>query len=128
MKYGLVQRGREDSLKDLAITDVTSDYWVVDLPVNFENRFAGIGRPCRQVPDSLLGEWQKMLALYTQLGKGTIVKFTASGIIGENATSATEYTRTMEITDIKPAELDETKLHVPANYTKAVPRTGRRGG
>jgi hypothetical protein len=127
MRYGLVQRGREDSLKTPAITDVTSDYWVEDLPVNFENRFAGIGRPRRQIPDSLRGEWQKMLALYAQLGKGTIVKFSAAGIIGEHGRNAIEYTRTMEMTDIKPAELDPATLTVPPDYTKAIPQRGRGG-
>jgi hypothetical protein len=127
MRYGLVQRGREDSLKTLAITDVTSDYWVEDLPVNFENRFAGIGRPRRQIPDSLRGEWEKMLALYTQLGKGTIVKFSATGLIGENGRSAIEYTRTMEMTDIKPVELDPATLTVPADYTKTTPQRSRGG-
>lgn len=128
MAYGLAQRGREDSLKMLAITDVTSDYWVADLPVNFENRFAGIGRPRRQVPDSLRGEWDKMLALYAHLAKGTIVKFTATGIIGQNAGSATEYTRTMEMTGIKTTDIDESTLKVPADYVKVTPGRGGRGG
>jgi len=129
MSYGFVQRGREDSLKALAITDVTSDYWVADLPVNFENRFAGIGRPRRQVPDSLRGEWEKMLALYAQLGKGTIVKFAAAGIIGENSNSATEYTRTMEMTLIKAADVDDNLLKIPEGYAKMTVGRGRgRGG
>jgi hypothetical protein len=127
MRYGLAQRGREDSLKALAITDVTSDYWVEDLPINFENRFAGIGRPRRQVPDSLRGEWQKMLALYAQLGKGTIVKFTATGTIGENGPRAIEYTRTMEMTGITPADIDDTTLRVPSDYMKVTPGRGRGG-
>jgi hypothetical protein len=128
MKYGLAQRGREDSLKLLAVTDVVSDYWVVDLPVNFENRFAGIGRPRRQVPDSLRGEWEKMLGLYALLGKGTIVKFQATGIIGENGPSATQYTRTMEMTGIKTADIDEATLKVPADYTRRATGRGGRGG
>jgi hypothetical protein len=127
MRYGLVQRGREDSLKALAITDVVSEYWVEDLPINFENRFAGIGRPRKQVPDSLRGEWEKMLALYAQLGKGTIVKFTAAGVIGENAGSATEYTRTMEMTGITTATIEESTLQVPADYAKVTPQRGRGG-
>jgi hypothetical protein len=127
MEYGLKQQ-REDSLKDLAITRVTSDYWVVNLPVNFENRFAGIGRPRRLVPDSLRGEWAKMLDLYKELDKGTIVKFTAAGIIGENAGSATEYTRTMEMTDIKDAPVDPAQFKVPAEFTLRPPQGRGRGG
>jgi hypothetical protein len=127
MRYGLGQRGREDSLKALAITDVTSDYWVEDLPVNFENRFAGIGRPRRPVPDSLRAEWDKMLGLYAQLGKGTIVRFSATGIIGENGPRALEYTRTMEMTDIKPGDVDEAALKVPADFMKVTPQRGRGG-
>ena len=127
MAYGVTQRAREDSLKDLSITDVTSDYWVADLPVNFENRFAGIGRPRRQVPDSLRGEWDKMLALYAQLGKGTIVKFSAAGIIGENGNSATEYTRTMEMTGITTSDVDEKLLKVPDGYVKMTRGRGRGG-
>lgn len=127
MEYGLKQQ-REDSLKDLAVTRVTSDYWVVNLPVNFENRFAGIGRPRRLVPDSLRGEWAKMLELYKELDKGTIVKFTAAGIIGENANSATEYTRTMEMTDIKEAPVDPTLFKVPAEFTLRPPQQRGRGG
>lgn len=127
MEYGLRQQ-REDSLKDLAVTRVTSDYWVVNLPVNFENRFAGIGRPRRQIPDSLRGEWAKMLDLYKELDKGTIVKFTAAGIIGENANSATEYTRTMEMTEIKDAPVDPSVFKVPAEFTLRPPQTRGRGG
>lgn len=127
MQYGLGQR-REDSLKLLAVTTVTSDYWVVDLPVNFENRFAGIGRPRRQIPDSLRGEWAKMLALYQELGKGTIVKFTATGIIGENGNSAAEYTRTMEMTNIKPAPVDLATFQIPADFTLRPPQGRGRGG
>ena len=127
MEYGLKQQ-REDSLKDLAITRVTSDYWVVNLPVNFENRFAGIGRPRRQIPDSLRGEWAKMLELYKQLDKGTIVKFNAAGIIGENANSATEYTRTMEMTEIKEAQVDVGAFKVPAEFTLRPPQGRGRGG
>jgi hypothetical protein len=127
MEYGLKQPNREDSLKVLAVTRVTSDYWVVNLPVNFENRFAGIGRPRRQIPDSLRGEWARMLALYDQLGKGTIVKFTATGIIGENATTATEYTRTMEMTEIKEAPIDAALFHVPAEFTLRPQGRGRGG-
>jgi hypothetical protein len=127
MEYGLKQAGREDSLKLLAITRVTSDYWVVNLPVNFENRFAGIGRPRRQLPDSLRGEWAKMLSLYDQLGKGTIVKFSATGIIGENAQSATEYTRTMEMTEIKEAPVDTALFHVPSDFTLRPQGRGRGG-
>jgi hypothetical protein len=127
MEYGLKQQ-REDSLKDLAVTRVTSDYWVVNLPVNFENRFAGIGRPRRQIPDSLRGEWAKMLALYKELDKGTIVKFTAAGIIGENGNSATEYTRTMEMTEIKDAAVDPSVFKVPADFTLRPPQGRGRGG
>lgn len=127
MAYGFTQRAREDSLKDLSITDVVSEYWVADLPVNFENRFAGIGRPRRQVPDSLRGEWDKMLALYTQLGKGTIVKFSATGIIGQNSNSATEYTRTMEMTGIVSGDVDEKLLKVPEGYAKTSTGRGRGG-
>jgi hypothetical protein len=127
MEYGLKQQ-REDSLKDLAVTRVTSDYWVVDLPVNFENRFAGIGRPRRQVPDSLRSEWAKMLELYKELDKGTIVKFNAAGIIGENANSATEYTRTMEMTEIKEAPIDPGVFKVPAEFTLRPPQGRGRGG
>ena len=127
MQYGLIQPPREDSLKLLAITTVTSDYWVVDLPVNFENRFAGIGRPRRLIPDSLRGEWAKMLALYDQLGKGTIVKFTASGTIGENAQRATEYTRTMEMTGIKESPVDPATFQIPADYVRITPQRGRGG-
>jgi hypothetical protein len=128
MQYGLGQPPREDSLKLLAITTVTSDYWVVDLPVNFENRFAGIGRPRRQIPDSLRGEWAKMLSLYEQLGKGTIVKFTATGTIGENANRATEYTRTMEMTGIKEQPVDPAIFRIPADYTLRPPPQRGRGG
>lgn len=128
MQYGLGQPQREDSLKLLAVTTVTSDYWVVDLPVNFENRFAGIGRPRRQIPDSLRGEWAKMLALYQELGKGTIVKFSATGLIGENAGSATEYTRTMEMADIKPATVDPATFKIPADITLRPPQGRGRGG
>lgn len=128
MEYGLKQPRREDSLKVLAVTRVTSDYWVVNLPVNFENRFAGIGRPRRQLPDSLRGEWAKMLALYQQLDKGTIVKFTAAGIIGENAPTATEYTRTMEMTEITDAPVDAAVFKVPAEFTLRPPQTRGRGG
>jgi hypothetical protein len=127
MKYGLGQPPREDSLKLLAITDVVSDYWVQDLPINFENRFAGIGRPRRLVPDSLRGEWDKMLALYKELFKGTIVKFQATGIIGENAQRATAYTRTMEMTDIKPAQIDPAMVKIPEGFTRTAGR-GRGGG
>jgi hypothetical protein len=127
MQYGLGQRAREDSLKDLAITDVTSDYLVEDLPVNFENRFAGIGRPRRPVPDSLRGEWDKMLALYAQLGKGTVVKFTATGYIGINAPSTTQYTRTMEMTNIMAVDVDESRLTIPAGYTRAGTQGRGRG-
>jgi hypothetical protein len=127
MEYGLKQQ-REDSVKDLAVTRVTSDYWVVNLPVNFENRFAGIGRPRRQLPDSLRGEWAKMLALYKELDKGTIVKFNAAGIIGENANSATEYTRTMEMTEIKEAPVDAALFKVPAEFTLRPPPQRGRGG
>jgi hypothetical protein len=127
MQYGLIQPPREDSLKLLAITTVTSDYWVVDLPVNFENRFAGIGRPRRLIPDSLRGEWAKMLALYEQLGKGTIVKFSASGTIGENAQRATEYTRTMEMTAIKEGPVDPATFQIPADYVRITPQRGRGG-
>lgn len=127
MSYGFTQPTREDSLKVLAVTTVTSDYWVVNLPVNFENRFAGIGRPRRQMPDSLLGEWQKMLKLYTELGKGTIVKFQATGLIGENSTGATQYTRTMEMTGIREVQLDPATLKVPADYTRAATGRGRGG-
>ena len=127
MQYGLIQAPREDSLKLLAITTVTSDYWVVDLPVNFENRFAGIGRPRRLIPDSLRGEWAKMLALYEQLGKGTIVKFTASGTIGENAQRATEYTRTMEMTGIKETPVDPATFQIPSDYVRITPQRGRGG-
>ena len=128
MEYGLLQPQREDSLKLLAVTRVTSDYWVVNLPVNFENRFAGIGRPRRQIPDSLRGEWAKMLSLYEQLGKGTIVKFNAAGIIGENAATATEYTRTMEMTEIKETPLDTAVFKVPADFTLRPPQGRGRGG
>ena len=128
MEYGLKQPQRLDSLKDLAITRVTSDYWVVNLPVNFENRFAGIGRPRRMLPDSLRGEWAKMLELYKELDKGTIVKFNAAGIIGENASSATEYTRTMEMTDIKEAPVDPNLFKVPAEFTLRPPQGRGRGG
>jgi hypothetical protein len=128
MEYGLLQPGREDSLKLLAVTRVTSDYWVVNLPVNFENRFAGIGRPRRLLPDSLRGEWAKMLALYKELDKGTIVKFSAAGIIGENANSATEYTRTMEMTEIKEAPIDPAAFKVPADFTLRPPPQRGRGG
>jgi hypothetical protein len=128
MEYGLKQQpAREDSLKDLAITRVTSDYWVVNLPFNFENRFAGIGRPRRQLPDSLRAEWAKMLELYKELDKGTIVKFTAAGIIGENANSATDYVRTMEMTDIKEAPVDPTVFKVPAEFTLDSARLRGRG-
>ena len=127
MEYGLKQQ-REDSLKDLAVTRVVSDYWVVNLPVNFENRFAGIGRPRRLVPDSLRGEWAKMLELYKELDKGTIVKFTATGIIGENANSATQYTRTMEMTEIKEAPVDPGVFKVPAEFTLRPPQGRGRGG
>jgi hypothetical protein len=127
MEYGLKQQ-REDSAKDLAVTRVTSDYWVVNLPVNFENRFAGIGRPRRLVPDSLRGEWAKMLELYKQLDKGTIVKFNAAGIIGENANSATEYTRTMEMTEIKDAPVDPAVFKIPAEFTLRPPQGRGRGG
>ncbi len=127
MEYGLKQQ-REDSAKDLAVTRVTSDYWVVNLPVNFENRFAGIGRPRRQIPDSLRGEWAKMLDLYRELDKGTIVKFTAAGIIGENANSATEYTRTMEMTEIKEAQVDPSVFKIPAEFTLRPPQGRGRGG
>jgi hypothetical protein len=127
LRYGLGQAPREDSLKLAAITTVTSDYWVVDLPVNFENRFAGIGRPRRQVPDSLRGEWAKMLALYEQLGRGTIVKFTASGTIGENAQRATEYTRTMELTEITEAPVDPAVFRIAPDFTRIVQRRGRGG-
>jgi hypothetical protein len=127
MSYGLGQPTREDSLKLLAITDVISDYWVEDLGVNFENRFAGIGRPRRQLPDSLRAEWDKMLGLYAQLMKGTIVKFSATGIIGENANSATEYTRTMEMTEIKSVPLAPESLKIPADYTLRQPQRGRGG-
>ena len=127
MEYGLKQQ-REDSLKDLAVTRVTSDYWVVNLPVNFENRFAGIGRPRRQLPDSVRAEWAKMLALYKELDKGTIVKFNAAGIIGENANSATEYTRTMEMTEIKEAPVDAALFKVPAEFTLRPPPQRGRGG
>jgi hypothetical protein len=126
MEYGLKQQ-REDSAKDLAVTRVTSDYWVVNLPVNFENRFAGIGRPRRQLPDSLRGEWAKMLELYKQLDKGTIVKFNAAGIIGENANSATEYTRTMEMTEIKDEPVDPAVFKVPAEFTLRPQGRGRGG-
>jgi hypothetical protein len=128
MQYGLIQPPREDSLKLLAITTVTSDYWVATLPVNFENRFAGIGRPRRQIPDSLRGEWAKMLALYDQLGKGTIVKFTATGTIGENAQRATQYTRTMELTNVKEAPIDPGLFKVPAEFTLRPPQGRGRGG
>jgi hypothetical protein len=127
MEYGLKQQ-REDSLKDLAVTRVVSDYWVVNLPVNFENRFAGIGRPRRLVPDSLRGEWAKMLELYKELDKGTIVKFTATGIIGENANSATQYTRTMEMTEIKEGPVDLSVFKVPAEFTLRPPQGRGRGG
>jgi hypothetical protein len=127
MLYGLGQRGREDSLKDLSITDVTSDYLVEDLPVNFENRFAGIGRPRRQVPDSLRAEWEKMLALYAQLGKGTVVKFTATGFIGINGPTTTQYTRTMEMTNIMAADVDESRLKVPSDYARAGTQGRGRG-
>jgi hypothetical protein len=128
MEYGLKQPRRLDSLKLLAVTRVTSDYWVVNLPVNFENRFAGIGRPRRLVPDSLRGEWAKMLELYKRLDKGTIVKFNAAGIIGENANSATEYTRTMEMTEIKDAPVDPGIFKVPAEFTLRPPPQRGRGG
>jgi hypothetical protein len=128
MEYGLKQPQREDSLKLLAVTRVVSDYWVVNLPVNFENRFAGIGRPRRQIPDSLRGEWAKMLELYKELDKGTIVKFTATGIIGENAASATEYTRTMEMTEIKDTPVDLAVFKVPAEFTLRPPQGRGRGG
>jgi hypothetical protein len=128
MEYGLKQPRRLDSLKLLAVTRVTSDYWVVNLPVNFENRFAGIGRPRRLVPDSLRGEWAKMLELYKQLDKGTIVKFNAAGIIGENANSATEYTRTMEMTEIKESPVDPAVFKVPAEFTLRPPQSRGRGG
>jgi hypothetical protein len=128
MEYGLKQPQRLDSLKDLAVTRVTSDYWVVNLPVNFENRFAGIGRPRRQVPDSLRGEWAKMLDLYKELDKGTIVKFNAAGIIGENASTATEYTRTMEMTEIKETSVDPKTFTVPAEFTLRPPQSRGRGG
>ena len=127
MEYGLKQQ-REDSARDLAVTRVTSDYWVVNLPVNFENRFAGIGRPRRQIPDSLRSEWAKMLELYKELDKGTIVKFTAAGIIGENANSATEYVRTMEMTEIKDAPVDPALFKVPADFTLRPPQGRGRGG
>ena len=127
MAYGFGQPTREDSLKLLSITDVVSDYWVEDLPVNFENRFAGIGRPRRLVPDSLRGEWAKMLTLYTELMKGTIVKFSATGVIGQNANSATEYTRTMEMTDIKATPLDPAAVKIPADYKYNQPQRGRGG-
>lgn len=128
MQYGLRQPQREDSSRLLAVTTVTSDYWVVDLPVNFENRFAGLGRPRRQIPDSLRGEWAKMLALYKELEKGTIVKFNATGVIGENGVTATEYTRTMEMTEIKPGEVDQSTFTIPAEFTLR-PAQGRgRGG
>jgi hypothetical protein len=128
MEYGLQQPNREDSLKMLAVTRVTSDYWVVNLPVNFENRFAGIGRPRRLLPDSLRGEWAKMLTLYDQLMKGTIVKFNAAGIIGENASTATEYTRTMEMTEIKDGPVDAAVFKVPADFTLRPPQGRGRGG
>ena len=128
MEYGLKQPQREDSLKLLAVTRVTSDYWVVNLPVNFENRFAGIGRPRRQLPDSLRGEWARMLALYKELDKGTIVKFSATGIIGENANSATEYTLTMEMTEIKETPVDPNVFKVPAEFTLRPPQGRGRGG
>ena len=127
MSYGLLQTNREDSLKVPAITTVTSDYWVVDLPVNFENRFAGIGRPRRQIPDSLKGEWEKMLGLYTQLMKGTIVKFQATGIIGENGANAIEYTRTMEMTAIKETPIEESAFKIPDDFTRRQPQRGRGG-
>jgi hypothetical protein len=127
MKYGIGQPPREDSLKLLSITDVVSDYWVQDLPVNFENRFAGIGRPRRLVPDSLRGEWDKMLALYKELFKGTIVKFQATGVIGENSQNAIEYTRTMEMTDIKSAQVDPATVKIPEGFTRINGR-GRGGG
>jgi hypothetical protein len=127
LQYGLVQAGREDSLKLPAITTVTSDYWVVSLPVNFENRFAGIGRPRRQMPDSIRGEWAKMLSLYEQLGKGTIVKFSATGTIGENAGTATDYTRTMEMTEIRESPVDAAVFEVPAEFTLRAQGRGRGG-
>jgi hypothetical protein len=127
MEYGLLPaRPREDSLKTNPITRVTSDYWVEDLPINFENRFAGIGRPRRQVPDSLRGEWQKMLDLYTHITQGTIVKFQATGIIGENGASAIEYTRTMEMTGIRETPLEESLFRFPTDYS-VMPRRGRGG-
>jgi hypothetical protein len=127
MQYGLVQLPREDSLKLLAITTVTSDYWVMNLPVNFENRFAGIGRPRRMLPDSLRAEWDKMLALYKELDKGTIVKFTAKGTMNENSSRATDYTRTMEMTAIKEAPVDAAVFTIPADFTKSTPQRGRGG-
>jgi hypothetical protein len=127
MEYGLLPaQPREDSLKTNPITRVTSDYWVEDLPVNFENRFAGIGRPRRQVPDSLRAEWQKVLDLYTHLTKGTIVKFQATGMIGENGANAIEYTRTMEMTGIWETPLDDGLFKFPTDYT-VMPRRGRGG-
>jgi hypothetical protein len=70
-----------------------------------------------------------MLALYAQLGKGTIVKFSATGVIGQNGNSATEYTRTMEMTGITAADVDEHLLKVPEGYAKMTTGRGRgRGG
>ena len=80
------------------------------------------------MPDSLRGEWAKMLELYKQLDKGTIVKFTAAGIIGENANSATEYTRTMEMTEIKEGPVDPALFKVPSDFTLRPPQGRGRGG
>jgi hypothetical protein len=68
-----------------------------------------------------------MLALYEWLAKGTIVKFTATGTIGENAQRATEYTRTMEMTGITETPVDPTIFRIPADFSRIVPQRGRGG-
>jgi hypothetical protein len=128
VEYSL-RRGEID-----AITRAKGEYWLADLPVNFYNPFAGLARPKGGVPGDALPAIAALYNALKELQVGTVMKFVASGIIGEGTPNPTIYIRTVEAQRLKNVEVDESIFEIPKSYKKQGPQgrggqgPGRRGG
>ncbi len=110
-----------------AITRAKGEYWLADLPVNFYNPFAGLARP----KGGITGEQAPaIISLYKALKElqvGTVLKFKASGIIGEGSPNPTAYIRTVDVLNVKEVEVDEKMFELPPTYYPAGAAAGRGG-
>ena len=120
---------RKDSLGNLQpnTTKITANYWVADLPIRFNNPFAGLAMPKPGYSPGLKTWIDKLGAAEAVLTKGLLVKSRSEGIIGTEDPKASTYVREMEVTGIAQKDIDPSVFQIPDGYKLTTGR-GRGGG